>query len=60
MPHLFTMTTSVWCIQQVNDVLHFLTVNDDNIKLLWLSERSGYCHLEVVLWQKDQAKMSVI
>ena len=35
-------------IQQVTDVLHFLTTNDDNIQFLWLSERSGYRHLEMV------------
>ena len=29
-------------------MLHFLTTNDDNIQLLWLSERSGYRHLEMV------------
>ena len=39
------MTTSVWCVQQVTDVLHFLTVNDDEIQFL---ERSGYRHLEMV------------
>ena len=35
-------------IQQVTDVLHFLTTNDDNIQFLWLSEHSGYRHLEMV------------
>ena len=35
-------------VLQVTDVLHFLTTNDDNIQLLWLSERSGYRHLEMV------------
>ena len=35
-------------IQQVTDVLHFLTTNDDNIRYLWLSESSGYRHLEMV------------
>lgn len=29
-------------------MLHFLTTNDDNVRLLWLSERSGYRHLEMV------------
>ena len=29
-------------------MLHFLTTNDDNIQLLWLSERSDYRHLEMV------------
>ena len=29
-------------------MLHFLTVNDGNIQYLWLSERSGYRHLEMI------------
>ena len=29
-------------------MLHFLTTNDDHVQLLWLSERSGYRHLEMV------------
>ena len=29
-------------------MLHFLTTSDDNVQLLWLSERSGYRHLEMV------------
>ena len=40
-------------IEQVTDVLHFLTTNDDNSQLLWLSERSGYRHLEMVTVATD-------
>ena len=43
-------------IQQVTDVLHFLTTNDDNIRYLWLSESSGYRHLEMVTVATDSSK----
>jgi len=32
----------------VTDVLHFLPTTDDHINFLWLSERSGFRHLELV------------
>jgi len=32
----------------VADVLHFLPTKDDHINFLWLSECSGFRHLELV------------
>jgi len=40
-------------------VLHFLTTNDDNIRFLWLSERSGYRHLELVTVATDSNESDV-
>ena len=37
-------------------MLHFLTTNDDNVQLLWLSERSGYRHLEMVTMTTGSGK----
>ena len=54
MSHLLYLNVSF--IQQVTDVLHFLTANDDNIRLLWLSECSGYRHLEMVTVAIDSNK----
>ena len=54
MPNLLYLNVSF--IQQVIDVLHFLTTNDDNIRLLWLLERSGYRHLEMVTVVTDSNK----
>lgn len=40
---IYSQTSSSWI--NVNDVLHFLDVNDEYVKFIWASEECGFRHL---------------